>query len=151
MEFIAKTELPRTKYREAIFLILYTFSFSEEGDKSLLSFVSDQLKVNLRHIKEANIFAKEIWDKKAEIDGKIENASHDYKLHRIPKVELAILRLAIYELFYCEAMPHKVVMSEAIRLGRKFGNQECFKFVNAVLDAIYQGSLQMQPAQSSDT
>ena len=147
MEFIAKTDLPRTKYREAIFLILYTFSFSEEGDKALLPFVSDQLKVNLRYIKDANVFAKEIWNKRDEIDDKIEAVSHDYKLHRIPKVELAILRLAIYELFYCESMPYRVVIAEAIRLGRKFGNQECFKFVNAVLDAIYQSNIQLQNAE----
>ena len=134
--------IPKAKFREAVFLILYSLDFSKEADEQLLHFVGDQLKVGMRHIKEANLVVASVLSRLSEIDARIEGVSTEYEIHRIPKVELNILRLAIYELLFDETIPHQVAMAEAIRLAKKFGNQECFKFVNALLDAIYtQGSV----------
>ncbi|KEY91609.1 N utilization substance protein B [Candidatus Photodesmus blepharus] len=51
-------------------------------------------------------------------------------------VELALLRLAVYEILYCEDVPDKVVINEAIELAKIFAAEDSYKFVNGVLDKI---------------
>ncbi|MCF7853069.1 MAG: transcription antitermination factor NusB [Simkaniaceae bacterium] len=128
--------LPRPKFREVLFLLLYSYEFTHESDSKLFQFVSEQLKVAMRHIRSAAEDALAIQAKCAEIDLMIEEVSSEYKIERIPKVELTILRLALYEMFFDDAIPGNVAIAEGIRLSKKFGTGECFKFVNAILDAV---------------
>ena len=64
------------------------------------------------------------------------NAASDYKVAQIDPIELASLRIAVYE--YCHSLfiPENVIIAEAIRLCKRFGSDEGFKFVNATLDNI---------------
>ena len=64
------------------------------------------------------------------------NSASDYKIDQIDLIELAVLRLATYELLHCQDIPSKVVMAEAIRLCKKFGSDEGFKLVNVILDHL---------------
>lgn len=64
------------------------------------------------------------------------NAQSDYTVDRIDPIELASLRLAVYELLNCQQVPEKVITAEAIRLCKKFGSDEGFKLVNAILDKL---------------
>lgn len=58
----------------------------------------------------------------------------DRSIEELDPIELAVLRLAIYELKYQLAVPYRVVINEAIELTKKFGTQEGFKYINGVLD-----------------
>ena len=69
------------------------------------------------------------------IDENINNAS-EYNVDKIDPIELAALRVATYELINCIQVPEKVIVSEAIRLCKKFGSDEGFKLVNVVLDKL---------------
>ncbi|MFK8027985.1 MAG: transcription antitermination factor NusB [Gammaproteobacteria bacterium] len=69
------------------------------------------------------------------IDENINNAS-EYDVEKIDPIELAALRVATYELINCIQVPEKVIVSEAIRLSKKFGSDEGFKLVNVVLDKL---------------
>lgn len=69
------------------------------------------------------------------IDDNINNAS-EYSVDKIDPIELAALRVATYELINCVQIPEKVIVSEAIRLSKKFGSDEGFKLVNVVLDKL---------------
>ena len=60
----------------------------------------------------------------------------DRKIERVDQVERAILRLAVYELMERKEVPGRVVLNEAISLAKKFGAQDTYKYVNAVLDKI---------------
>lgn len=57
-------------------------------------------------------------------------------LHEIDPIELAVLRLAIYELLKRPDVPYRVVINEALELTKKFGSIEGYKFVNGVLDRV---------------
>ncbi|MBV9576714.1 MAG: transcription antitermination factor NusB [Gammaproteobacteria bacterium] len=57
-------------------------------------------------------------------------------LHEIDAVELAVLRLAIYELMKRPDVPYRVIINEALELTKKFGSVEGYKFVNGILDRI---------------
>lgn len=60
----------------------------------------------------------------------------DREISQLNPVELAILRLAIYELLHRKDTPYKVVINEALKLAKEFGAVEGYKYVNAILDAI---------------
>ena len=64
------------------------------------------------------------------------NSVSDYPVEKIDPIELSALRLAVYELFNCLQVPEKVITAEYIRLCKKFGSDEGFRLVNAVLDNL---------------
>jgi N utilization substance protein B len=60
----------------------------------------------------------------------------DRRITELNPIELAILRIGVYEIVYCPSVPYKVIIDEALRLAKTFGAAEGFKYVNAVLDKI---------------
>ena len=70
------------------------------------------------------------------IDEKISEASKGWKLNRIAKAELAILRLAVYEALYDDDIPVPVAINEAVELAKDYGQDESYSFVNGVLSTI---------------
>jgi transcription antitermination protein NusB len=82
------------------------------------------------------------WEKKDQIDRLIMDCSEHWSLSRMSKVDRSILRMAVYELLYCEDIPPKVTMNEAIDLGKTYGSENSGSFINGILDALY-GKLQI--------
>ena len=72
------------------------------------------------------------------IDREISSYSTNWALDRMARVDLAILRLAAFELIYCPDVPHNVVINEAIEIGKRFGTEETPSFINGVLDHLSQ-------------
>lgn len=70
------------------------------------------------------------------LDEKIARAAPDWPIDKIAKIDLAILRLAAYELTIAKSEPPKVVIDEAIELAKAYGNENSSKFVNGVLGTI---------------
>lgn len=71
-----------------------------------------------------------------EIDKKIEEKAEGWSLVRLPKADLAVMRLAVYELLYDEDVPQGVAINEAVELAKHYGGEKSFRFVNGVLAAI---------------
>jgi transcription antitermination protein NusB len=83
---------------------------------------------------------KEVVDHIAEIDGLIREHAPRYPLEDIARVDLSILRLGIYELLYDKSNPSKVVIDEAVRLAKEYGNEKSYSFVNGVLGSVFKSS-----------
>ncbi len=73
---------------------------------------------------------------KAEIDGLITRHLNGWEFDRVNKVSLAILRMSVYSLLYQKDIPASIVIDEAIGIAKEYGQDEAFKFINAVLDTI---------------
>ena len=71
-----------------------------------------------------------------EIDREIEATANDWALNRIAKVDLSILRIAVYELLYETGIPVGATVNEAVELGKAFGGDKSPGFINGVLGAI---------------
>ncbi len=71
-----------------------------------------------------------------EIDALIERFSENWKIFRMAGVDRNILRVGVYELLYCEDIPAKVTINEAIDISKKFGTEESGAFINGILDNI---------------
>jgi N utilization substance protein B len=139
MEFLAKA-----KFRELIFLFLYSLDLSDDQEiDNLIDSLYDQVKVSKKHLKEAAKAVAGVLEVKKEIDQIITQTSNEYAIDRIPRVELNIIRLAIFEMMK-QLAPTPVVISEAIRLSRKFSTPEASKYVNAILDQFSKGLMVAQ-------
>ena len=128
--------LPKPKFREAVLQILYSWEISNSQGEELLILLMEQLKTTKKNMKEAEARAQLVFAKKDLLDEKIAAASLEYALERISKVDLAILRLAIYEIFFDDEIPETVALSEGIRLSRKFSSPEAADFVQAILNEV---------------
>lgn len=74
-----------------------------------------------------------IIEKIPELDGKINAIAEGWRTKRMGKVELTILRLALYEILYDEDVPEKVAINEAVDIARKFGGDDSPAFINGIL------------------
>lgn len=91
---------------------------------------------------EVREFAEQIVHGVAEnlekLDDEIKSYSTNWALDRMSRVDLAILRLAAFELLYSQDVPLNVVINEAVELGKRFGTDESPAFINGVLDHLAQ-------------
>lgn len=83
----------------------------------------------------AKLLAHEFANRKSEIDAKIGSVLENWDLHRVDVVDRNVIRIATVELLLKE-VPTKVVLDEAIEIGREFGSAKTPQFVNGVLDAV---------------
>jgi N utilization substance protein B len=72
----------------------------------------------------------------ASIDEQITQAAPEWPIDKIAKIDLAILRLAIWELVFDKKEPPKVVIDEAVELAKPYGNEHSAKFINGVLGTV---------------
>ena len=77
-----------------------------------------------------------ILEHRQEIDAQIAAKSPNWSLARMAKIDLAIIRLAAYELLFRADIPKNVTLNEAIEIAKKFGTEESPSFVNGILDEI---------------
>ena len=77
-----------------------------------------------------------------ELDAYISRFSEHWRLERMAAVDLAILRLAVFELLHCPEVPPKVVVNEAVELGKNFGAENSGAFINGILDSFLKSTIQ---------
>lgn len=70
------------------------------------------------------------------IDASVEKNAKGWKLQRISPVSMAIIRLASYEIMFCDDIPPRVSINEAIELAKKYDDEKSYAFVNGVLNAL---------------
>ena len=83
----------------------------------------------------AEALVRGVAEHRRAIDDTIERVSTNWRLDRMAKVDRNVLRLAVYELIETD-VPVKVVINEAIELGKKYGSESTGAFVNGVLDKV---------------
>lgn len=99
------------------------------------SFGTGDSKVILPHAQYEDI-TSDIFTNLEKIDEIISTHAPKYPLEKIARIDLCILRLAVYELLFDKKEPLKVIINEAVELAKELGNERSFAFVNAVLGAV---------------
>ena len=77
-----------------------------------------------------------VFEKLGNIDSCLSEAISGWKLNRMSRMDLTILRLAVYEIFYDDSIPVKVSINEAVELAKKYGGESSPSFVNGVLAKV---------------
>ncbi len=129
----------RRKGRVLAFQILYSQNFSFAVDEEDLLLVFQQNAAVIEEISPAVLeFAEKlflgVFAEGDKIDQLIEKFSQHWKMSRIAKIELSILRLTLYEMLYTD-VPLRVIINEGIELSKLFGDESSRAFINGILDA----------------
>jgi transcription antitermination protein NusB len=128
--------IPRKKSREFALQVLYQLNIAKQNVITALT----QFQEHFLSHGEVDEFLKRlvqgVLEHCPELDRLIEQYSENWRLDRINLVDRNILRLALFELLYCEDIPPKVTINEAIDLGKKFGSEDSGSFINGILDRI---------------
>lgn len=128
----------RSTMREQAFKLIYSLEMQKQENLENqldLYIETNNIENNdaIEYIKDAILGIEE---NKEKILAYIEkNLKSDWKIDRISKIDLAILKLAIYEIKY-KKLPYKVVINEAVELAKKYGEDNSKKFVNGILASI---------------
>ena len=122
--------------RENLMKMIYQMSmqddFSEEACKAYKMNVLEREPEDGYFMRGFHVLAENL----AEIDAEIEKYSRRWKTARMPKVDLAILRVAAAEILYMEDIPPIVSADEAVEMAKKFSTEKSFRFINGVLASI---------------
>jgi len=126
----------RRKAREIALQVLYGLNFENiDVQKALDLFWSNF--VAPKTAKEfAAFLVQGTCEHKEELDKLIAGCSDNWSLGRMSKVDINILRLAVFEFLYCDDIPPKVTLNEAVDLGKTFGSENSGSFINGILDAL---------------
>ena len=130
--------MTRSEAREQAFILLFEKIFNPEQSVADMKAVAE----------ECGTFAMDAFSERLstvavdhtdECDRQIEENLRGWKLSRLPKVTLAILRLALAEILFCDDIPDSVSVNEAVELAKKYGGEEAPKFVNGLLGTVVRG------------
>lgn len=124
----------RSVARELAFKLLYQIEIQKEVNKDDVELFFQNNQINSDQAREyINDIVNGINKNSKEIlDNISKNLKQDWKIERVSKVNLALLKLAIYEIKYKE-LPYKVVINEVVELAKKFGEDTSANFINGIL------------------
>lgn len=128
----------RSEIREEAFKLIYSLEIQKKEpiEEQIELYIESNGIDNKKAIEYIEDAVNGIEKNKEVITEKIEkNLKQDWKIDRISKVNLAILKLAIYEIKYKD-IPFKVVINEAVELAKKYGEDNSKNFVNGILASI---------------
>ena len=124
--------------REKSMEILFSMTLTKDNASDAIENFTENYEGNIKDI-DLDYLKKLIYGvegKKEEIDKAIEENLHNWKMNRISKVNLSILRLSTYELLFDDEIPTNVAINEALEITRKYSDEKSVSFVNGVLDKI---------------
>ena len=128
-------DMTRREIREQVFKMLFRVEFYNQEEMSEQVALCEDDACSWKEKDKTYIFEKveKISEKLEEIDAKINEVSEGWKTGRMGKVDLTLIRLAVYEMLYEEDVPAKVAINEAVELAKQYGTDNSPSFVNGVL------------------
>ena len=128
--------IPRRKSREFALQVLYQLDITKQDVIKTLAQFQDHFSGNEERDDFMERLVLGVLEHCQEIDRLIGKYSENWRLVRMNIVDRTILRMAIFELLYCEEIPPKVTLNEAIELGKRYGSEDSGSFINGILDRI---------------
>ena len=130
--------MKRRELREHIFEILFRVEFMSENDmeEQMDLFFEDLAEARPDDVDYMKNKYLAVREKMPMIDIMIDEKSTGWKTSRMGKVELTILRLAVYEMLFDEDVPVTVAINEAVEIAKKFGGDDTPAFVNGILAKV---------------
>lgn len=128
--------MSRRELREQIFKLVFRVEFNsmdEMSEQEKLFLEDEELEIREKDAAYISKKSNAILEKLAEIDELINKKAKGWTTERMSKVDLTILRLAVYEILFDEDVPTNVAINEAVELAKKFGQEESSGFINGVL------------------
>lgn len=126
--------MTRREFREHTAILTFIFEFYPEDEWiEQFKLYADYAKIKEEDRESLRQRVFSIEGKKAEIDSLIDGASKKWRISRLSKTDLMLLRVAVYEIRFDDEIPNKVSINEAVELAKIYGGDESPAFVNGVL------------------
>lgn len=132
------SNMNRHAIREAAFLLLFERMFQRDLTVQQTAQMAEECELFAIN-DEVLAFVSGVEEHQTEIDEMISRYLVKWTLSRISKVSLAILRLAVYEILYCDQTQNDIAISEAVLLANAYAYPEDVKFVNGLLGSLNRG------------
>lgn len=123
----------RREDRETAFILVFESMFRDDGTEDIIEAAEEVGEMNLS-VNALNLF-KGIAEKNEILDQIISKYSENRQFSRIPKINIAVLRVALYEILYIKKVPMDVSIYEAVKIAEKYAQKSDVNFINGVLGA----------------
>lgn len=130
--------MTRREMREHTFRLLFLKEFYNDEDlKDQVGLYLEEFEDMPEEVKEElRTRAGQIYVRVEELDDRINDVAEGWKTRRMGKVDLTLIRLALYEILHDDDVPEKVAINEAVELAKKFGGDDSPSFINGVLGKL---------------
>jgi transcription antitermination factor NusB len=128
--------MSRREAREAAFAFLYQLNFRQEPVSEQKALYLEVHPLDDEDLPYFNQITDGVFEKKDELDAEYSKYLKDWKQSRLPKVDIMLLRIAVYEMQYVEDIPLSVSINEAVVLAKKYSSEESKGYINAILGRI---------------
>lgn len=127
--------ISRSRLRELSFQLVYQYDFYPEIERTeqIRIFTGEQERLDEEDKAFLSERAEKIYAKIPELDREIEANTTKWKVSRMSRVDLSLIRLALYEMRYDAEVPVKVAINEAVELAKQYGGESSPQFINGVL------------------
>jgi N utilization substance protein B len=126
----------RRKAREIALQVLFSLNFVNIDAQDALDLFWGNFVAPKAAKEFAAFLVQGTCEHKEELDKLIAGCSDNWSLGRMSRVDINILRLAVFEFLYCDDIPPKVTLNEAVDLGKTFGSENSGSFINGILDTL---------------
>ncbi len=128
--------MTRKDARELLMQLLYQMELLDDHSEETKNAYLEKNFKEKGHRDYASQLMELVLSKKDEIDAKLNEYSNKWNTSRMPKVDIAILRLAVVEILYMDDIPDAVAINEAVDMAKKFGADESKAFINGILGKV---------------
>jgi N utilization substance protein B len=128
--------MTRSEAREVLMHVLFQMDAQDDCSEELRDLFLAGKTIPPQHQEYINHIFTMVKDHLPELDEKINSHSDKWATSRMPKTDLAILRLAVAEILFADDIPSAVAIDEAVEMAKKYGNESSSKFVNGILGKI---------------
>ncbi len=131
--------MKRSKARELLMQMIFEMDIHRNFSKEKKEKFLENIGVDMSDNSFFNELFEAVTSNKDKIDEIIGKNSIKWSITTMGKVDLAILRMAIAEIYFSKSAPESVAINEAVELGKKFGGENSGKFINGVLGSVVKG------------
>lgn len=128
--------MSRREAREAAFAFLYQLNFRQEPVSEQKALYLEVHPLDEEDLPYFNEITDGVFEKKEELDAEYAKYLKDWKQSRLPKVDVMLLRIAVYEMLHVSDIPVSVSINEAVVLAKKYSSEESKSYINAILGKV---------------
>lgn len=129
-------KMKRKETREEAVKIAYSMDINKYLDMEFTDMYIEHFELEDIDLEYLNKTVKDMLDNLDIIDKHIKDNSKDWKISRIAKVDLAILRISLSEILYNNTIPYSVSINEAVEISKKYSNEDSHKYINGILGTV---------------
>lgn len=138
----------RRASREMAMKLLYQLEIQKEDREAQKKLFFEENTLAEKDVAYINNVIDGVYSNQEFINNMIEVHAKDWKIGRISKVDISIMRLSIYEICFRDDIPYNVSINEAVELAKKYSNEDAGSFVNGILSKVPNGNA--APVEQTD-